>query len=121
MKEINAVHNGSFDSLESIKVSPLSRAYTFSDSVYEVIPFLGDNIIAFERHMKRLIKSSAALKISINEEVIKNEIKKLINACKIENGYVYYQISRGVDPIRSHMYKDNLSAETFGYIVKTYY
>ena len=34
------------------------------------------------------------------------------------NGYVYYQISRGVDPIRSHMYKDNLSAETFGYIVK---
>ncbi len=118
MKEINAVHNGSFDSLESIKVSPLSRAYTFSDSVYEVIPFLGDNIIAFERHMKRLIKSSAALKISINEQVIKNEIKKLINACKIENGYVYYQISRGVDPIRSHMYKDNLSAETFGYIVK---
>ena len=40
MDQIHAIYNGNFDNLEDIKVSPLSRAYTFSDSVYEVIPFL---------------------------------------------------------------------------------
>jgi D-alanine transaminase len=39
MELIKAVFNGKFDSLENIKVSPFSRAYTFSDSIYEVVPF----------------------------------------------------------------------------------
>ena len=39
MENVHAVFNGTFDNLENIKISPLSRAYTFSDSVYEVIPF----------------------------------------------------------------------------------
>jgi D-alanine transaminase len=56
MKNILAVYNGSFDSLDKIKVSPLSRAYTFSDSVYEVIPFYNSNIIAFDDHIARLKK-----------------------------------------------------------------
>ena len=45
MKKIYAVYNGSFNYLEDIKISPLSRAYTFSDSVYEVIPFFNWNSI----------------------------------------------------------------------------
>ena len=56
MKDIHAVFNGRFDSLDNIKISPLSRAYTFSDSVYEVIPFYNSNIIAFEKHILRLKK-----------------------------------------------------------------
>lgn len=40
MDQIKAVYQGNFDLLENIQVSPLSRAYTFSDSIYEVIPFL---------------------------------------------------------------------------------
>ena len=32
MNQIQAVYNGKFDFLDKIKISPLSRAYTFSDS-----------------------------------------------------------------------------------------
>ena len=118
MEKTQAVYNGKFDFLENIKISPLSRAYTFSDSVYEVIPFFNSKIIAFDDHIERLKKSCRALSISINIDGTSKEIISLINNSNLINGYVYYQVSRGVDDIRSHIYKDSISIETFGYAVE---
>jgi D-alanine transaminase len=118
MEKIYAVYNGSFSNLEEIKISPLSRAYTFSDSVYEVIPFYNFLPIAFKQHISRLQNSCNALSISINIDIISSEITSLIKKSNLENGYVYYQISRGIDTLRSHMYEDSLDEETFGYAVE---
>ena len=118
MKKIYAVYNGSFSCLEDIKISPLSRAYTFSDSVYEVIPFYNFIGIAYKKHIYRLQNSCSALGISINIEAISSEITSLIKNSRLENGYIYYQISRGIDALRSHMYEDTLDVETFGYAVE---
>ena len=118
MKKIYAVYNGSFSCLEDIKISPLSRAYTFSDSVYEVIPFYNFIAIAYKKHIYRLQNSCSALGISINIDVISSEISSLIKDSNLKNGYVYYQISRGIDALRSHMYEDSLDVETFGYAVE---
>ena len=118
MKKIYAVYNGSFNYLEDIKISPLSRAYTFSDSVYEVIPFFNFTAIAYKKHIHRLQNSCNALGISINIEAISSEITSLIKNSRLENGYIYYQISRGIDALRSHMYEDSLDEETFGYAVE---
>ena len=54
MEQIKAVFNGKFDSLKNIQISPFSRAYTFSDSVYEVVPFYNSKPIAYDNHIKRL-------------------------------------------------------------------
>ena len=108
MKKIYAVYNGSFNYLEDIKISPLSRAYTFSDSVYEVIPFFNFKAIAYKKHIHRLQNSCNALGISINIEAISSEITSLIKNSCLENGYIYYQISRGIDALRSHMYDDSI-------------
>ncbi len=118
MNEIQAVYNGKFDFLNKIKISPLSRAYTFSDSVYEVIPFYNSKIIAFDKHILRLRNSCKALSIAINIDATSEEIMHLIRQCGFKDGYVYYQASRGVDDIRSHIYKDSISVETFGYVVE---
>ena len=118
MNEIQAVYNGKFDFLNKIKISPLSRAYTFSDSVYEVIPFYNSKIIAFDKHILRLRNSCKALSIAINIDATSEEIMHLIRQCGFKDGYVYYQASRGVDDIRSHIYKDSISIETFGYVVE---
>ena len=118
MKNVHAVFNGTFDSLEKIKISPLSRAYTFSDSVYEVIPFHNAKGIAYEKHISRLQNSCNSLSISANIEIISKEITELINKSKFKDGYVYYQVSRGVDQIRSHMFDNNISVETFGYVLE---
>ena len=118
MENIHAVYNGRFDSLNNIKISPLSRAYTFSDSVYEVIPFYNSKIIAFDKHILRLQNSCKALSILINIDKTSEEIMHLIKKSNFNDGYVYYQASRGVDDIRSHIYKDSISIETFGYVVE---
>ena len=117
MDKIFAVYNSIFSYLDEIKISPLSRAYTFSDSVYEVIPFCNSNLIAFKNHINRLEKSCDALNLSLDMEKTSKEICDLISRSKLINGYVYYQVSRGVDLIRSHIFDDSLSVETFGYVV----
>ena len=117
MKNIHAVFNGEYKDLDKIKVSPLSRAYTFSDSVYEVIPFFNENIIAFDKHIKRLSSSCSSLNIDADIEKSANEILHLISSSNLKNGYVYYQISRGVDSLRSHIHNNDLKEESFGYVV----
>ena len=118
MEDTHAVHNGIFNYLNEIKISPLSRAYTFSDSVYEVIPFYNFNIIAFDEHITRLDKSCNSLSFKADIKKIAMEIEQLIKKSNLKNGYVYYQISRGIDPIRSHMFDANIQIETFGYVVE---
>ena len=117
MKNIHAVFNGEYKDLDKIKVSPLSRAYTFSDSVYEVIPFFNENIIAFDKHIKRLSNSCSSLNIDADIEKSANEILHLISSSNLTNGYVYYQITRGVDSLRSHIHNNELKEESFGYVV----
>ena len=79
MDQIKGVFNGNFDSIENIKISPFSRAYTFSDSIYEVVPFYKSNIIAFNLHMQRLFNSAEA-KIPIIEGVFSLEDLSKANA-----------------------------------------
>src|SRR6056300_942203 len=116
MRQIKAVFNGNFDSIENIKVSPFSSAYTFSDSVYEVLPFFNKRLIAFESHIERLKRSVDAINIILDSKKVTDEINQLLSSSDFDSGYVYYQVTRGQDLIRSHMYSDQMDVETFGYI-----
>ena len=68
-------------------------------------------------HLERLKYSSTELAMNIEIEKISSEINNLISSCESNSGYVYYQITRGVDNIRSHMYSNSLEIETFGYVI----
>ena len=110
-----ASYNGKVDSIENIRISPMSRAFLFSDSVYEVISFYKNKFIDFETHLDRLKHSLNETKISCSIEECKTEIVKLLNESKFEDGYIYYQVSRGVDSIRSHFFEES-DCERFGFI-----
>ena len=116
MHQIKAVFNGNFDYIENIKVSPFSRAYTFSDSVYEVIPFYKKQFILFKGHIERLQRSVDALSITLDVKKVTAEINQLLSSSSFDNGYIYYQVTRGADLIRSHMHSEHMNTETFGYI-----
>ena len=116
MHQIRAVFNGNFDYIENIKVSPFSRAYTFSDSVYEVIPFYKKQFILFKGHIERLQRSVDALSINLDVKKVTAEINELLSSSSFDDGYIYYQVTRGEDLIRSHMHSEHMSTETFGYI-----
>ena len=112
-----ASYNGKVDSIENIKVSPMSRAFLFSDSVYEVISFYKNDFIDFETHLDRLKHSLNETKISCSIEDCKTEIEKLLSESKSEDGYIYFQVSRGVDSKRSHFFEES-DCERFGFVEK---
>ena len=115
MSDIFAIYQGELKTLGQIRVSPFSRAYTFSDSIYEVIPYFLGKPLCFNEHVDRLIKSANLIGLSINSENAVHDIKELATTLINQDGYVYYQISRGVDMVRSHLYQDDLEIERFGY------
>ena len=119
MKNIPAIYQGQMSSLEDIRVSPLSRAYTFSDSVYEVIPYFAGRPLCFQSHIERLESSLLLSHISVDIDLISSELHLLGSELLDQDGYVYFQVSRGVDQMRAHFYANNLVAERFGYAFKT--
>ena len=110
-----ASYNGKVDSIENIKVSPMSRAFLFSDSVYEVISFYKNEFIDFETHLDRLKHSLNETQISCSIEDCKTEIEKLLSESKSEDGYIYFQVSRGIDSKRSHFFEES-DCERFGFV-----
>jgi len=115
MTDIPAIYQGKLQTLDQIRISPLSRAYTFSDSIYEVIPYFSGKPLCFMEHIDRMKHSASVMGLDINYEEVIGEIKELANTLTNQDGYVYYQISRGVDLVRSHLYQDDLEIERFGY------
>ena len=119
MTNIPAIYQGQLNTLEQVKVSPLSRAYTFSDSIYEVIPYFLGKPLCFKEHFDRMRESARLMDLNIDFESVTSDIKQLAETLAKKDGYVYYQISRGVDLVRSHFYQDDLEIERFGYAMPT--
>lgn len=120
MEGLQGVFNGDFLPLEDIKISPMSRAYTFADAIYEVVPFIQGRPVALDLHLKRLLKSCKAIDLDIDILRVQREIEKLAQDALTNNtGYVYYQITRGQDRVRNHLYALDLIPETFGYATIT--
>jgi len=113
--DISAIYQGKLSTLDQIRVSPLSRAYTFSDSIYEVIPYFSGKPLCFKEHLDRMTESANQMNMSVDFKSVSNDIEQLESALADLDGYIYYQISRGIDMIRSHLYQDDLEIERFGY------
>ena len=115
MNDIPAIYQGKLRPLEEIRVSPLSRAYTFSDSIYEVVPYFKGKALCFREHFDRLKNSANLMDLKVDFESVSSDLNLLSETLAEKDGYIYYQITRGIDPIRSHLYQDNLELERFGY------
>lgn len=115
MTDISAIYQGKLSTLDQIRVSPLSRAYTFSDSIYEVIPYFSGKPLCFKEHFDRMTESAHQMNMIVDFKRVSNDIEQLESALVDLDGYIYYQISRGIDIIRSHLYQDDLEIERFGY------
>ena len=112
-----AIYQGKLSDLDEVKISPFSRAYTFSDSIYEVIPYFRGRPLCFNQHVDRLKISAQLMDMEVDFDLVINEISKLSECLINKDGYVYFQISRGVDLIRSHLHQEDLVPERFGYVM----
>ena len=111
--------NGSYEEKNSAMISIQDRGFNFSDGVYEVMSFFGNQVINFDKHLKRLTQSLDGLRIQkplTNYKSLELILKKLIKLNKLDKGFVYLQITRGSSS-RNHLFpklsKPNIVIFTF--------
>ncbi len=89
--------NGRYLPLATAAVSIEDRAFTFGDGVYEVCEVRRGALIDEARHLARLGRSLAALRISwpIGEGALRAVMRETISRNRVRDGLVYLQVSRG--------------------------
>lgn len=95
--------NGRYVSHASAAVHIEDRGYQFADGVYEVIAVAGGAIVDEGPHMERLFRSLAEMKMTepASAASIQVILREVMGRCRIRDGAIYLQISRGVAP-RNH-------------------
>jgi D-alanine transaminase len=90
--------NGRYLPLHSASINVEDRGYQFSDGVYEVCEVRGGRVIDARRHLARLRRSLAELRIAMpmSEAALTIVLRECIRRNRVDNGIVYLQITRGV-------------------------
>jgi D-alanine transaminase len=89
--------NGRYLPRATASVSIEDRAFTFGDGVYEVCEVRDGLLIDETRHLARLRRSLAALRISwpIEEAALRTVMRETVHRNWVRDGLVYIQITRG--------------------------
>jgi D-alanine transaminase len=79
------------------------RGYQFADGVYEVCEVRGGRLIDERRHMERLVRSLAELRIPLpmSLRALGAVLRETVRRNRVRDGIVYLQVTRGIAP-RDH-------------------
>lgn len=96
--------DGQFVPPGSAKISIFDRGLLFADAVYEVVAVIDGRLVDFDRHIARMDRSRAALKMT--ETIPDREgwigiCRHLVTENGVKDGMVYMQVSRGNAGARS--------------------
>ena len=96
--------NGDYLPLVEARISPLDRGFLYADAVYEVMPVYGGRPFRFAAHAERLSRSLAG--ISMEDPHTLDGWRAILGTLIERNGggdqYIYWQVSRGAQPGRTH-------------------
>jgi D-alanine transaminase len=95
--------NGEIVDERDAKISVNDRGFVFADGIYEVIRVFGGKPFEFERHLDRLDRSAAAIRLTLDPSA--EEIGQIAEDLLVREGAgeasIYIQVTRGEAP-RSH-------------------
>lgn len=110
--------NGEFLPKEEAKISPDDRGFLLADGLYEVTPFYHGSPFGLDRHLERLGKGLAWMRIDYPVDGLEAMHRRLI----AENGLadaptslVYLQITRGAAPRTHYFPKDPVQPTVYAY------
>ncbi|MEO0567306.1 MAG: aminotransferase class IV [Pseudomonadota bacterium] len=108
--------NGAFIPEGDAKVSIFDRGLLFADAVYEGLGVLDGQVVDLAHHMARLRRSLRELDMRepMDEAALSAILKGLIERNKIEEGFIYLHITRGVHD-RDYLYPEGLSQTVFAF------
>jgi D-alanine transaminase len=111
--------NGELVERNQVNIDLEDRGYQFGDGIYEVVSVYHGNIFRLQDHLKRLTYSLSQLEIELPlsmEQLAKN-LQELIQVHQLENGQIYFQVTRGYAP-RVHSFPEKSTAVLTGYVTR---
>jgi D-alanine transaminase len=89
--------NGEYLPEENGKISIFDRGFLFADGVYEVTAVVKGKFIDYGPHMERLERSLREIRIPLpcSREELRQMHEEMVVRNRIEQGWVYMQITRG--------------------------
>lgn len=90
--------NGEFKPENEATISVFDRGFLFADAVYEGIAVIGGKLIDFPAHIARLERSCKALDMPLtyDYEQLLELNRQVVARNDLQEGFLYFQISRGV-------------------------
>ncbi|MFC1661989.1 aminotransferase class IV [Gemmatimonadota bacterium] len=98
--------NGAFIPKEEAVISVDDRGFLFGDGIYEVTAVYRGNLFRWDRHLARMKRGLAALRIDFDPESLEEVHTRLVEENQLASAqvsYVYTQITRGV-ATRTHKF-----------------
>ena len=92
--------NGRYHPYAEARVHVEDRGFQFADSVYEVCEVKGGALIDTTRHLARLDRSLAELKIDkpMSTPALRHVLAQVVRRNRVRDGLVYLQVTRGQSP-----------------------
>lgn len=96
------------------KIDINDRGYHFGDGVYEVIRVINGKLFFEKEHLRRFFSSAEKIKIKVpySKEKLISFVNELVLLNKLNNGIVYFQITRG-STIRTHQFPPEIIQPVF--------
>lgn len=104
MKKIG-YYNGEIGPIEDVKVPMLDRALYFADGCYDASMLKNGAVHNEDAHFDRFWNSARLLKIDLpfTREELHNEIQRMVDVYDGDDGFIYWQVSRGT-ALRNHAF-----------------
>ncbi len=109
-----AYMNGEFVNLEDAKVDALDRGFIFGDGLYEVIAIIGGKMYQMDEHLQRYWNGAQEMLIenAPKPDELKQAARELLQKCKIGDGIIYLEVTRGTAP-RTHHFPTTAQPNVF--------
>ena len=105
-------YNGKWDEIENMSIPMTDRVCFFGDGVYDATYSRNYKIFSLDEHIDRFYNSAEFLEIKLPYS--KEEMKDILNDSvkKMDTGenFVYFQATRGSNPVRSHVFNNEITA-----------
>jgi D-alanine transaminase len=112
--------NKKFVSREAALIDIEDRGYQFGDGIYEVAGVNNGRIFKMDEHLSRLVRSAHEIGMTLpyDVEIIKSKLLELYALDPIQDGMIYFQVSRGVAPRMHHFPPTSIPAQLVAYTKK---
>lgn len=111
-------YNGAYDRIANMKIPMDDRVHWFGDGVYEVTYARNHQPFALDEHLDRLYNSARLLDIVVplDRDELAQLLVDLIAKVDASDQFVYWQVTRGNDPLRSHTYEAGMKGNLWAFM-----